>query len=129
MGDPKVARMARKRKRCVTPFPTFCEEIPRKYNVRTERQANDGGSNPGRLAQKTAPVLAFAGTGQWRLGRNLSTELLGSRRLLLALQLALERFDLFGQRNILAHQRLDLAHGVQHRGVIASAEPAADFRQ
>ncbi len=54
--------------------------------------------------------------------------LLGSRRLL-ALQLALERFDFFGQRNILAHQRLDLAYSVQDRGVIASAEPAADFRQ
>jgi hypothetical protein len=25
-GDPKVARMARERKRCVMPFPTFCGE-------------------------------------------------------------------------------------------------------
>ena len=38
-------------------------------------------------------------------------------------------FDLFGQRGIPGHQCLDLAHGVQHRGVVASAEPAADLGQ
>ena len=38
-------------------------------------------------------------------------------------------FDLFGQRRIPGNQCLYLAHGVQHRGVVASAEPAADFRQ
>ena len=35
VGDPNVARMARQRKRCITPFPTFCEEIPRKYQGNT----------------------------------------------------------------------------------------------
>jgi hypothetical protein len=48
---------------------------------------------------------------------------------LLALQLALERFHFLGQRDILVHQRFDLAHGVQDRGVIAASEPAADFGQ
>ncbi len=45
------------------------------------------------------------------------------------LQLALQRLHLFGQRHVLGDQGLDLAHGVQHRGVVASAEAAADFGQ
>src|ERR1700676_3987439 len=45
------------------------------------------------------------------------------------LQLAFQRFDLFGECGILRHKGLDLAHGVQDRGVVASPEPAADFRQ
>src|SRR6266700_5789057 len=44
------------------------------------------------------------------------------------LQLALQRFDLFGQRRVPGHQGLDLAHGMQDRGVVAPAEPASDFR-
>src|SRR4030095_12193078 len=44
----------------------------------------------------------------------------------LFLQLALQRFDLFGQRRVPGNQCLDLAHGVQHRGVVASAEPPAN---
>src|SRR5215212_7968255 len=47
----------------------------------------------------------------------------------LFLQLPLQRLDFFGQRGIPGHQCLDLAHGVQHRGVVASAEPAADLGQ
>ena len=45
----------------------------------------------------------------------------------LFLQLPLQRLDLLGQRSIPGHQGLDLAHRVQHRGVVASAEPAADL--
>ena len=43
------------------------------------------------------------------------------------LQLTLQRLDLFGQRHILGDQRLDLAHGMQHRGVVAPTEAAADL--
>src|SRR5258708_20737460 len=44
------------------------------------------------------------------------------------LQLALQRFDLFGQRRIPGDQCLDFAHAMKHRGAIAPAEPAPDFR-
>jgi hypothetical protein len=47
----------------------------------------------------------------------------------LFLQLTLEGFDLFRQRGVLADQPLDLAHGVQNSGVVASAEAAADLGQ
>src|ERR1700738_655950 len=47
----------------------------------------------------------------------------------LALQLSLEGFHLLGECDILGHQGLDLAHGVQDRGVVASAGPAANFPQ
>jgi hypothetical protein len=47
----------------------------------------------------------------------------------LFLKLALQRFDLFGQRRVLGDQCLDFANRVQHRGVVASAEAAADLRQ
>ena len=71
VGDPKVARMARQRKRCVTPFPTFCEEIPRKYNVPAAPPADAGALIPGMAGAKMAMVPALAGTmGQWRLGWN-----------------------------------------------------------
>ena len=45
------------------------------------------------------------------------------------LELALERLDLLGEDVIVAGQVLDLAHGVQHGGVIAAAEPPADLRE
>jgi len=45
------------------------------------------------------------------------------------LQLTLEQLDLLGQRGIGGHEIFDLPHGVQHGGVIAAAEPAADLRQ
>src|SRR5690348_3961645 len=48
---------------------------------------------------------------------------------LLALQLALQGFDLFGERGILGNQSLDLAHGMQHGRMIAPAEAASDFGQ
>jgi hypothetical protein len=66
--------MARKRKRCVTPFPTFCEEIPRKYNVRAPTpKPMPGACNTGirrrTRCQRARPnarprewVPAFAGT-------------------------------------------------------------------
>src|SRR5687767_10481745 len=40
-----------------------------------------------------------------------------------------EQFHLVGQDRVLADQCLDLANGVQHRGVVPAAEPAADFGQ
>src|SRR6478735_9731185 len=47
----------------------------------------------------------------------------------LFLQHALEEFDLVAERGVLAERLLDLADRMQHRGVIASAETPADFRQ
>ena len=40
-----------------------------------------------------------------------------------------KQFEFLRQRVVGPGEVLDLAHGVQHRGVIAPAEPAADFRQ
>src|SRR5579883_1465815 len=50
-------------------------------------------------------------------------------RFSLFLQLALERFDLLGERRIVADEVLDLAHRVQHRRMVAAAEAPAYFRQ
>src|SRR6266576_5332901 len=45
------------------------------------------------------------------------------------LQLPLQQLDLLSQRRVGVDQVLDLAHGVQHGGVVAAAEPAPDLRQ
>jgi hypothetical protein len=45
------------------------------------------------------------------------------------LELALERLDLVGKRAVVGGERLDLAHGVQHGGVVAPAKSPADLRQ
>jgi hypothetical protein len=63
----------------------------------------------------SSPGLAFPRKGE------------GEARSLL--QLALQQFDLVGQRGILADQGFDLANGVQHRGVVAATEAASDFGQ
>src|SRR5580704_7519158 len=47
----------------------------------------------------------------------------------LFLQLPLERLDLLGQGGIVAAQGLDLAHGVQHCGVVPAPKSAADLRE
>jgi len=47
----------------------------------------------------------------------------------LLLQLPLQDFDLVGQHGVVADQSFDLAHRMQHGGVVAPAEPPADFRQ
>jgi hypothetical protein len=62
-------------------------------------------------------------------GRGGSKVPLGREPENLFLKLPLQRLDLFGQRGVFRHQCLDLAHGMQDRGVIASAEAAADLRQ
>ena len=94
--------MARQRKRNARSFPTFRREI---RTLRRQPRPRESARDPDmkRLRHGTEKVSL--------------------------LQLALERFDLFGERHILGDQRLDLAHGVQHRGVVASAEPAPDFGQ
>src|SRR6202011_2571886 len=50
-------------------------------------------------------------------------------RLLGLLQQALQEFDLLRECRVVAGERLDLAHGVQHGGVVAPAEAPADLRQ
>src|SRR4029077_7787596 len=45
------------------------------------------------------------------------------------LKLPLQGLDLLGQARVVANEILDLAHRVQDRGVVASAEPPADLRQ
>src|SRR5262249_18644897 len=47
----------------------------------------------------------------------------------LFLQLPLKDLDLLGQRHVVADKAFDLAHGMQNRGVIATAKAPADFRQ
>src|SRR5471030_1293863 len=47
----------------------------------------------------------------------------------LLLQLAFENLDFLGQGHVVADQALDLAHRMQHGGVVAAAEAPADFRQ
>ncbi len=46
---------------------------------------------------------------------------------LLFLKLALQEFDFVGQREVLGDQGLDLAHRVEHGGVVPAAKSAADF--
>jgi hypothetical protein len=44
------------------------------------------------------------------------------------LQLPLQELDLLGQRRVGRHQVFDLAHSVQHGGVVTAAETASDLR-
>ena len=53
----------------------------------------------------------------------------GSRSRALLLQLTLEDLDLLGERVVGANQVLDLAHGMQDRGVIAATEAPPDLGQ
>src|SRR5690242_533198 len=46
----------------------------------------------------------------------------------LLLQLSLEDFDLLSQCHVVADEALDLAHRVQHGGVVAATETPPDFR-
>lgn len=45
----------------------------------------------------------------------------------LLLQLALERLDLLGERGVGVDQILDLAHGMQHGGVVTAAKSPSDL--
>src|ERR1700730_18287642 len=45
------------------------------------------------------------------------------------LKQALEHLDFLRESGVIAGERLDLAHGVQHGGVVAATEAAADFRK
>src|SRR5262245_13883033 len=45
------------------------------------------------------------------------------------LELALQKLDFVGQHGIPGNQRFNLAHRVQHSGVVAPTEAAADLRQ
>ena len=107
-GDPKVGADG-------PPAQEMRDAVPhvlrRKPNVSPRKV---GGSSPGR---RTKP------------GRLMDPEKRQGDQRHSFLQLTLQRFDLFGKCDILGHQSFDLAHGVQHRGVVASAEPPADFRQ
>ena len=47
----------------------------------------------------------------------------------LFLQLPLEDLDFLGESHIVADQTFDLAHGMQHRGVVAATEAPADLGQ
>ena len=44
------------------------------------------------------------------------------------LQLPLQELDLLGERRVGRHQVFDLAHGVQHGGVVTAAETPPDLR-
>jgi hypothetical protein len=96
--------MARRCKGERAPFPTFAAENGgrKKFSRRWEQGKGEVGRSQVLFLQVLFPLF---------------------------LQLPLQRLDLFGQRGIPGHQCLDLAHGVQHRGVVASAEPAADLGQ
>src|ERR1051325_7765455 len=52
-----------------------------------------------------------------------------SWRWALFLKLALQDLDFVGQHGVVADQAFDLAHRMQHGGVVAAAEPPADLRQ
>src|SRR6516165_3338483 len=75
-----------------------------------------------REANRRTPSTSAASTLQ-AVGR------LAPRRTRSLLQLPFQQFDLFGQRGIGAHEILDLAHGVQHRRMVATAEAPPDLRQ
>src|ERR1043166_3774443 len=85
-----------------------------------------------RGADQSAPARVYgrAGAGKWRDRADSARSPVARRRWeLWLLQQPLQEFDLLRQRRVVAGERLDLAHGMQHRGVIASAEAPADLRQ
>lgn len=110
-GDRKVARMGGRCKGNGRPFPTFAAENrgSKKFSLPCVEGREEGRSQEGEARSGYDPA--------------------GVPFPQLFLQLPLQRLDLFGQRRIPGHQCLNLAHGVQHRGVVAPAEPAADFGQ
>src|SRR5262245_66631472 len=67
-------------------------------------------------------------SGNRRTPSTSAVATLQARRTRSLLQLPLEQFDLFGHRGIGAHEVLDLAYRVQHRGVVATAEAPPDLR-
>src|ERR1044072_7573475 len=58
-----------------------------------------------------------------------TTQLKPADAVRLLLQQPLQELDLFGEHVVVVDQALDLAHRVQHRGVVAPAEAAADLGQ
>src|SRR3954463_3209670 len=73
-------------------------------------------------------AAAFSqGLGPWNRRFSLRfTALARCRKSLL--QVPLQNLDLVGQHGVVADQAFDLAHRMQHGGVIAPAEAAADLR-
>src|SRR6476660_6601963 len=97
------------------------------------------GAGTGGATYPTDLAAARGRTGGWRpergrgclaCGRLLSLRsVVRSRRRHLLLQLAFQQIDFFRQRRVGVHEILDLSHRMQNRGVVASAEAAADLRQ
>lgn len=103
-GDRKVTWLRAKCKSEQAGSPRFADPAARRHNAAA-------------VARAAAPTAA-------------SVPLLPrAPPLRLFLELALQQFHLVGQRRILGDQPFDLANRVQHRGVVAAAEPAADLRQ
>src|SRR5215831_7118553 len=83
-----------------------------------------------RGADQSAPApVDGAGAGKWRDRADSARCPVAPKIGLGLLQQALQEFDLLRQRRVVAGEGLDLAHRVQHRGVVASPEPPPDLRQ
>src|SRR5262249_48845587 len=84
-----------------------------------------------RGADQSAPApVGGAGAGKWRDRADSARCPVASKAGSLGLlQQALQEFNLLRQRRVVAGEGLDLAHRVQHRGVVASAEAPPDLRQ
>src|SRR5262249_27763363 len=83
-------------------------------------------------AARGADGRAAPGTGPGRLpgGRVWPLRLAaGNGRRHLFLQLPFQQIDFFRQRRVGVDEVFDLSHRMQNRGVVASAEAAADLRQ
>src|SRR6202022_3862887 len=121
--------MGRQRKRCPGSFPTFCGKqtnirgcylFPSPLRGRDERNSllgvGGGGVRESRARGPPPSLTLPARGGNGRKEGSLP-------------QLALQRFDPLRERDVLCDQGLDLAYGMQDRGVVASPEPATDFGQ
>jgi hypothetical protein len=84
-----------------------------------------GGGASASLAAARKHSRAIGGAGRRQLGPSRD----GRAETGSLLQLTLEQLDLLGQRGIVRYKIFDFAHRMQHRGVVAAAEPASDLRQ
>ena len=78
--------------------------------------------SPNRTKRRRLPAIGVSFPLGWRLSFHRAR---GEARSLL--QLPLQELDLLGQRRIGRHQVFDLAHGVQHGGVVTAAETSSDL--
>jgi len=108
------------------------ERAFRKGDVPSPRHFPKGIHNGRRLAAHASTAGCPSHLAGWTRTRmpgsrpGIASSVRGTR---LFLQLPLEDLDFLGESHIVADQTFDLAHGMQHRGVVAATEAPADLGQ